>query len=129
MFGPALPLLLAPSASGAPHSPQWDHRPITLGGEPPQGTETRGAVGRRVSAQRCLSRSLANSRREQVRGAVKVLPPEHLRVIDLSYCLGPTHAEIVDFSGLSRGMVKSRLRLGLKKVRDRANAPSMGVPV
>ena len=64
-----------------------------------------------------------------MRGAVKALPPEHLRAIDLSYCLGPTHAGIVDFSGLSRGMVKSRLRLGLKKVSDRPDAPSMGFPV
>ena len=64
-----------------------------------------------------------------MRGAVKALPPEHLRVIDLSYRLGPTHAEIVDFSGLSLGMVKSRLRLGLKKVRDHPDAHSMGVPV
>lgn len=58
------------------------------------------------------------SRREQVREALETLPPAQLEVIRLSYFSGYTHAEISDLLGLSLGTVKSRLRLGLKKVRE-----------
>ena len=65
------------------------------------------------------------SRREQVWEALKALPPEQREVLEMSYFSGYTHAEISDLLGLSLGTVKSRLRLGLKKIRDHFVARGM----
>jgi RNA polymerase sigma-70 factor, ECF subfamily len=65
------------------------------------------------------------SRKEQVREALKTLPPTQLEVIELSYFSGYTHAEISALLGLSLGTVKSRLRLGLKKIKDHFVARGM----
>ena len=65
------------------------------------------------------------SRRDHVREALKALPPEQLEVLEMSYFRGYTHAEISDLLGLSLGTVKSRVRLGLKKVRDHFVARGM----
>lgn len=64
-------------------------------------------------------------RREQVREALETLPPAQLEVIELSYFSGYTHAEISTLLGLSLGTVKSRMRLGLKKIRDHFVASGM----
>jgi RNA polymerase sigma-70 factor, ECF subfamily len=65
------------------------------------------------------------SRKEQVREAFKTLPPAQLEVIELSYFSGYTHAEISALLGLSLGTVKSRLRLGMKKIKDHFVARGM----
>ena len=67
------------------------------------------------------------SRRDQVREALKALPPEQLEVLEMSYFSGYTHAEIAELLGLSLGTVKSRLRLGSKKIRDHFVARGMAV--
>ena len=67
------------------------------------------------------------SRRQQVREALKALPPEQLEVLEMSYFSGYTHAEIAQRLGLSLGTEKSRLRLGLKKVREHFVARGMAV--
>ena len=67
------------------------------------------------------------SRRDQVREALKALPPEQLEVLEMSYFSGYTHAEIAELLGLSLGTVKSRLRLGSKKIRDHFLARGMAV--
>ncbi len=58
-----------------------------------------------------------NSQREQVREALKTLPQEQLKVLELAYFSGYTHVEIAELLGLPLGTVKGRMRLGLKKMR------------
>ena len=46
------------------------------------------------------------------------LPPEQLKVLELSYFSGYTHTEIAQLLELPLGTVKGRMRLGLKKIRE-----------
>lgn len=53
-----------------------------------------------------------------LRTLVKKLPIEQQRVIYLAYFHGMTHSEIADQLSIPVGTVKSRLRLGLKRLKD-----------
>jgi RNA polymerase sigma-70 factor (ECF subfamily) len=48
---------------------------------------------------------------------VSVLPPAQAELIRRAYQLGQTHQEIAEQTGLPLGTVKSRIRLGLEKLR------------
>lgn len=52
-----------------------------------------------------------------VRRALGTLPPEQVKVIELSYFGGFTHTEIAGMLELPVGTVKGRMRLGLDKMR------------
>ena len=54
---------------------------------------------------------------EQVRRAITGLPIDQRQAIELAYFSGLTHQEIADQTGTPLGTVKSRLRLGLHKLR------------
>jgi RNA polymerase sigma-70 factor, ECF subfamily len=56
-------------------------------------------------------------RRQQVLTALARIPPVQREVIEMAYYQGLTHAEIAAAVGLSLGTVKTRLRLGLSKLR------------
>jgi len=53
----------------------------------------------------------------EVRDALLRLPPEQRSVVTLAYVGGYTHDEIARLLGLAPGTVKSRVRLGLNKLR------------
>ncbi len=55
---------------------------------------------------------------EQVRDCMEALNPDQREVIELAYFGGLTHAEIAERQQLPGGTVKSRLRLGLEKLRS-----------
>jgi len=55
--------------------------------------------------------------RHQVKEAFKQLPGEQKEVLELSYFKGMNHQEIAEFLELSLGTVKSRIRLGMEKLR------------
>jgi RNA polymerase sigma-70 factor, ECF subfamily len=57
------------------------------------------------------------TRRDQVREALKALPPEQFKILELAYFSGYTHVEIAGLLNLPLGTVKGRLRLGLRKMR------------
>ena len=52
-----------------------------------------------------------------LQGALKVLPPEQLEVVQLSYLEGLAHSDISERLGLPIGTVKSRMRLAYQKLR------------
>jgi RNA polymerase sigma-70 factor, ECF subfamily len=69
-----------------------------------------------------------NSQREQVREALRILPPEQLKVLELAYYAGYTHVEIADLLDLPLGTVKGRMRLGLQKIREYFDTSGREVP-
>jgi RNA polymerase sigma-70 factor (ECF subfamily) len=54
---------------------------------------------------------------QAVRSALGGLPDEQRRVVEMAYFQGLTHVEIAEELALPLGTVKSRLRLGLDKIR------------
>jgi RNA polymerase sigma-70 factor, ECF subfamily len=60
-------------------------------------------------------------RRNVILDALARLPREQREVIELAYYRGLSHSEIATQTGLSVGTVKSRVRLGLNKLRTILN--------
>jgi RNA polymerase sigma-70 factor, ECF subfamily len=58
-----------------------------------------------------------NDERSHLREAFTELPDEQRRVLELSYFKGMNHMEISELLDLSLGTVKSRIRLGVEKLR------------
>ena len=54
--------------------------------------------------------------REQVRRALAALPPEQREALELAYFGGLTQAEIAERTGQPLGTVKSRARLGMRRL-------------
>jgi RNA polymerase sigma-70 factor (ECF subfamily) len=75
-----------------------------------------------------FTESWRNVQREQVREALRSLPEEQLKVLELAYFSGYTHVEIAELLELPLGTVKGRMRLGLKKIRDYFSSRDMAVP-
>ena len=82
----------------------------------------------RFQPSEAFSESWRNVQREQVREALRSLPEEQLKVLELAYFSGYTHVEIAGMLGLPLGTVKGRMRLGLKKVKDYFDSQDMVVP-
>lgn len=61
---------------------------------------------------------LMQERRLYVKACLGELPDEQSRVIELAYFKGLSHSEIASQTGISLGTVKTRIRLGLKKLRE-----------
>ena len=92
--------------------------------------QVRGRFGRRqgeidfdtlepVLSGADLSFEVANNlQAEAVREALNTLPENQRRAIDLAYFEGFTQQEIAERTGIPLGTVKSRLRLGLRKLHD-----------
>ncbi len=58
-----------------------------------------------------------SERRSQVMAALQQIPPEQQQVMELAYYQGLSQSEIAIRTGLSLGTVKTRMRLGLNKLR------------
>ena len=59
---------------------------------------------------------------------MRVLPPEQLEVLELAYISGYTSAEIAELLDLPLGTEKGRIRLGVKKIRERSDSWGLKVP-
>jgi len=59
------------------------------------------------------------------RSAIAELPPDQRRALELAYFEGLTHQEISDKTSTPLGTVKTRVRLGLMKLRERVR-PYLG---
>ena len=66
-----------------------------------------------------------NSQRDQVRETLNTLPPEQLKILELAYFSGYTHAQISELVDVPLGTIKGRMRLGLKKMRDCFDHPKL----
>lgn len=66
---------------------------------------------------------LRSAERARLRVALGALPPEQRRAVALAYVGGLTAAEIAAHDGTPVGTVKSRVRLGLHKLRGALPAP------
>jgi RNA polymerase sigma-70 factor (ECF subfamily) len=53
-----------------------------------------------------------------IRQAMAALPPEQRVALDLGFYSGLTHAEIAERLNLPLGTVKSRIRMGMSKLRE-----------
>lgn len=71
-----------------------------------------------VSEDRVEDHVVASDRARSVRAAVAGLPPEQRLCIELAAWSGLTQAEIAARTGAPIGTVKSRVRLGMAKLRE-----------
>ena len=65
-----------------------------------------------------LDEVTASLDRTTVRDAVVKLPVEQRQAIAMAYFEGRSHSEIAEVTGLPLGTVKSRIRLGMHRLRD-----------
>lgn len=76
-----------------------------------------------------FSETWRNSQRDQIQQALKTLPEDQLRILELAYYSGYTHAEIAEMLDIPLGTVKGRMRLGMKKIKSFFDAQGMAVPL
>lgn len=62
--------------------------------------------------------AIISERRSRVMTAMQKLPDEQKIVIELAYYQGLTQSQIATATGVSLGTVKTRIRLGLKKLKS-----------
>jgi RNA polymerase sigma-70 factor (ECF subfamily) len=54
----------------------------------------------------------------EIRRSLSTLPPEQAELIELAYFSGFSHSELAERTGLPLGTIKTRLRLGMARLRD-----------
>lgn len=64
-------------------------------------------------------RAAAGDRRNRVAAAIAELPPEQARALELAYFQGLSHTEIAAELRVSLGTIKTRIRLGMLKLREK----------
>jgi RNA polymerase sigma-70 factor (ECF subfamily) len=84
------------------------HLVLDIGGE--EGFNLENLPGLGPAADPDLSRT--------IRQALDNLPPAQKEVLELAYFEGLTHQELAERTGDSLGTVKTRIRLGIGKLRE-----------
>src|SRR5919205_485596 len=77
-----------------------------------EGIEERLESGERTDVE-----AARRDEAREVRSALRALPAEQSRVIELAYFGGFSHSEIAEMLDTPIGTVKGRMRLGLQKMR------------
>jgi len=80
-------------------------------------TSDEGIEERLESGERTDVEAARRDEAREVRSALRALPSEQSRVIELAYFGGFSHSEIAEMLGTPIGTVKGRMRLGLRKMR------------
>lgn len=83
-----------------------------------------GIAERLPSAERTELEVQRREESRRLRAALRELPDEQQRVIELAYFGGFTHSQIAQMLELPAGTVKGRMRLGLSKLRLSLGDPS-----
>jgi len=79
--------------------------------------QEEGAVDRLQGPQDTETQAFDLVQADQLQGALRALPPEQSRVVELAYYGGFTHTEIASMLETPVGTVKGRMRLALTKLR------------
>jgi len=82
------------------------------------GDDEAVLLGLRDSSPSVIEQVTASLDRDTVRAAITVLPVEQRDAIAMAYFEGRSHSEIAGLTGLPLGTVKSRIRLGMHRLRD-----------
>jgi RNA polymerase sigma-70 factor, ECF subfamily len=72
---------------------------------------------RRAAEQLTDTEAVRRETAQEVRGAIKELPHDQSRVIELAYFGGFSHSEIAEMLNEPLGTIKGRMRLGMDKIR------------
>lgn len=86
-------------------------------GAPKLDHDDEAALDGQPASERTDATVIRNETARELRGAMRALPEEQSKVIELAYFGGFSHSEIADMVGLPLGTVKGRMRLGLEKIR------------
>jgi RNA polymerase sigma-70 factor (ECF subfamily) len=85
--------------------------------EAPPSTEEEDTIASRDERDDPAVATVLADERRAVRRAMDVLPPEQRLAIQLAYFGGLTQQEIANTLGQPLGTVKTRIRLGMRKMR------------
>ena len=83
------------------------------------------ATAPRSQPSEAFAETWRNSQCDQVREALDTLPPEQLKVLELTYFSGYTHVQVSELLDVPLGTMKGKMRLGLKKMRDYFEYPKV----
>jgi RNA polymerase sigma-70 factor (ECF subfamily) len=72
---------------------------------------------RRAAEELTDTEAVRRETAREVRGAIKDLPEDQSRVIELAYYGGFSHSEIAEMLNEPLGTIKGRMRLGMDKIR------------
>ena len=87
------------------------------GNAPKLDFDDEAVIEQRTSPDRTEDLAIQHESAAEVRGALRELPDEQAKVIQLAYFGGFSHSEIAEMLGMPLGTVKGRMRLGIEKIR------------